>query len=73
MYKMPPRKSKTQQAAAISTANITTEMEKKVNPVKQSNLDTVAQPKVEESVQETVLDHEVVSKNVESIEVQFDN
>lgn len=74
---MPPRKSKTQQAAAISTANITTEMEKKVNPVKQPKPDAVAQPKVEEPVQETVqgtaLDNEVVSKNVESIEVHFDN
>ena len=73
MYKMPPRKSKTQTAAAISATNITTEMEKKVNTAKQPKVDDVVPVNVEESVQVTALDNDVVSKTVESIDVHFDN
>ena len=70
---MPPRKSKTQTAAAISATNITTEMEKKVNTAKQPKVDDVVTVNVEESVQVTALDNDVVSKTVESIDVHFDN
>lgn len=70
---MPPRKSKTQTAAAISATNITTEMEKKVNTAKQPKVDDVVPVNVEESVQVTALDNDVVSKTVESIDVHFDN
>lgn len=70
---MPPRKSKTQTAAAISATNITTEMEKKVNTTKQPKVDDVVPVNVEESVQVTALDNDVVSKTVESIDVHFDN
>ena len=73
MYKMPPRKSKTQSAPEISTTNITTEMENKVNRVKQSKVQAVEAPTVVEPVQSAALDNEVVSKNVESIDIHFDN
>lgn len=74
MYKMPPRKSKTQIPSTISTTNISEEMESKVNTINQSNLTqgNVIQPVVE-STESVSLDNEVVTKNVESIETHFDN
>ena len=74
MYKMPPRKSKTQNPSTISTTNISEEMESKVNTMNQSNLTqgNVIQPVVE-STEPVPLDNEVVTKNVESIETHFDN
>jgi chromatin remodeling complex protein RSC6 len=74
MYKMPPRKSKTQNPSTISTTNISAEMESKVNTIKESAvLQQEVTPPVVESTQAVPLDNEVVTKNVESIETHFDN
>ena len=80
MYKMPPRKSKTQNSSTISATNISVEMENKVtNVTPPTNVsppivakEMVAEPVVE-APQSTTLDNEVVTKNVESIETHFDN
>ena len=74
MYKMPPRKSKTQNSSTISTTNISAEMESKVNTIKESAVvQQEVTPPVVESTQTVPLDNEVVTKNVESIETHFDN
>merc|ERR1711998_254769 len=74
MYKIMPRKSKTQNQSTISATNISAEMESKVNNMKQVVVEQeeVITPTVE-STQPVPLDNEVVTKNVESIETHFDN
>tara|TARA_A100001015_G_scaffold318565_1_gene438815 strand:- start:988 stop:1611 length:624 start_codon:yes stop_codon:yes gene_type:complete len=74
MYKMPPRKSKTQNSSTISATNISAEMENKVTNVPEPIVakEMSVEPVVE-TIQSTTLDNEVVTKNVESIETHFDN
>jgi hypothetical protein len=74
MYKMPPRKSKTQNSSTISATNISAEMKSKVTTVSTPIVakEMPVEPVVE-TTQSTILDNEVVTKNVESIETHFDN